>query len=106
MRFFKHFLLSAVCLLSVAQASRDAGIYADDGSVIQPPGAQAFMGPTTPVESPVSDTNRRDTNAERLRLGLPLLPPKRRQDTSKAPQPEVEELVEYNPAARACVDAS
>lgn len=107
MRFFNHLLLSAVCLLSVAHAAtRDAGIYADDGSVIQPPGVQAFMGPTTPVEAPAQDPNRRDTNAERLRLGLPLLPPKRRQDSSKAPVPEVQELVEYSPAARACIDAS
>lgn len=105
MRVVHTLLVVATCLSSLAlAATQDAGIFADDGSVKQPEGIRPYTVAVSPRATAV-DPNRPDTNAERMRLGLPLLPPKRRIDFSVDPEVVVERAV-HVPEPRACIDAS
>ncbi|KAJ7510358.1 hypothetical protein B0H11DRAFT_1958633 [Mycena galericulata] len=64
--------------------SANSGIFSGDGQVLPGPPSRRSVG----TKSAMGDLIKRETNFERLRRGLPPLPPKRRSPTNKpGPRP-------------------
>jgi hypothetical protein len=77
----KSFLF-VLALLASCVTALNAGIFGEGGSVVQPPD---YVEENARRAEPFTPTpTERVTNGERLRRGLPLLPPSRRSSARKS----------------------